>query len=176
MKLKALLATAVTTVLGAVIILPAQAADGTITFNGSITATTCTVNVNGGGLNPTVILPAARLDQLTANGNTTGDTSFNVVLSACGAATNGAAVHFEQGARVNAQGGLSTLGNGAGVELVIHQGASDTPLVLGQAPALAIASINGGSLTLPYTVKYRRIAAPVAGTVSSSVAYSIVYF
>ncbi|PMZ91440.1 MULTISPECIES: fimbrial protein [unclassified Pseudomonas] len=176
MKLKARLATAVTTVLGAVIILPAQAADGNITFNGSITATTCTININGGGLNPTVILPAARLDQLTANGNTTGDTSFNVVLSGCGGATNGAAVHFESGALVTTQGALSTTGSGSGVELLIHQGTSTTPLVIGQAPALAIASIAGGGLTLPYTVKYRRIAQPVAGTVSSSVAYSIVYF
>lgn len=180
MKLKTLFATAVSTVLGAAIILPAQAADGTITFNGSITATTCTVTVNGVNASATVNLPAARVSDLQKVGNTAGATDFSVMLSNC---TNlpgtgqGAAVHFESGTYVNAEGRLNPTRNGSGVELAIYARNSASALVLGQAPVAAIGNITGGAITLPYTVKYHSISdAPVAGAVSSSVTYSIVYF
>jgi len=180
MKLKTLFATAVSTVLGAAIILPAQAADGTITFDGSITTTTCTIKVNGINASATVNLPVARLNDLREIGNTAGATDFNVVLSNCSglpAGGQGAAVHFESGSRVNAAGGLSPTRDGSGVELAIYPRNNGTPLMLGQAPLAAIGSITGGAITLPYTVKYRSTStAPTAGAVSSSVTYSIVYF
>ncbi|MNG00710.1 Type-1 fimbrial protein, A chain precursor [compost metagenome] len=166
--------------MGAAIILPAQAADGTITFNGSITATTCTVTVNGVNASATVNLPAARLSDLGVSGNTAGATDFNVVLSNCTglpATGQGAAVHFESGSQVNTDGRLNPTRAGSGVELAIYPRNNATPLMLGQAPLTAIGNIAGGAITLPYTVKYRSISTtPTAGAVSSSVTYSIVYF
>jgi len=180
MKLKTLLTTAVTTVLSAAIILPAHAVDGTINFLGSITATTCTISVNGGGANATVSLPVARLDHMKTIGNTTGATDFNVVLSNCtGAAIDGqgVAVHFESGGTVNGNGRLTSSGTATGVELAIHQRDSAEALVLGQAPAAAIGNVAGTGVTLPYTVKYYSTSAtPAAGSVASSATYSVVYF
>jgi len=180
MKLKTLFATAVCTVLGAAIILPAQAADGTITFNGSIAATTCAVTVNGIDASATVNLPAARLNDLLVIGNTAGATDFDIVLSKCAGLPvtgQGAAVHFESGSQVNADGRLNPTRDGSGVELAIYPRDKGDPLMLGQAPIAAIGNIKGGAITLPYTVKYRsNSTAPTAGAVSSSVTYSIVYF
>ncbi|MNF99875.1 Type-1 fimbrial protein, A chain precursor [compost metagenome] len=183
MKLKTLISTAVTTVLGAVIILPAQATDGTITFTGSVTATTCTIGVDAGGPTATVTLPVARLDQLRGIGSTTGATTFNIRLSACqgpNAQNQGVAVHFEAGTNVNADGRLSNtagIGRATGVDLEIRQGAAQTALVLGQVPAAGVGTINGGIATLPYTVRYHSTsAAPTAGTVSTSATYAITYF
>lgn len=181
MKLKTLLTTAVSTVLGAAIILPTQASDGTISFTGSVTDTTCNISVNGSGTaNGTVALPVARLDHLTAIGNTAGDTNFNVVLSGCtGANANGqgVAVHFERGAHVNANGRLTTTGTATGLELALYPQGNTAALVLGQAPAAATGTIAGNGLTLAYTAKYLSTSvAPTAGTANSSVTYSLVYF
>ncbi|WP_422420437.1 fimbrial protein [Pseudomonas sp. GZD-222] len=180
MKFKTLLTTAVTTVLGAAIILPAHAIDGTITFTGSVVATSCTINAHSAGAaSATVNLTSARLDNLDEMGDTTGDTNFNIVLSNCTGTTGGqrVAVNFESGATVNPQGRLNTTGSATGVQLAIYNRDSNNALMLGQAPAAGTENITSNSATLPYTVKYHATSAsPTAGTVSSSVNYSIAYF
>lgn len=183
MKLKTLFATAVSAVLGAAIILPAHATDGTITFTGSVTATTCTIGVDAGGPTATVTLPAARLDQLRGVGSTTGAATFNIRLSNClgdRAKGQGVAVHFEPGTNVNVAGRLSnTAGTGraTGVDLEIRQGDTQAALMLGQVPAADVGTINGGTATLPYTVRYHSTSlTPTAGTVSTSATYAITYF
>ncbi|MBV7576692.1 type 1 fimbrial protein [Pseudomonas sp. PDM32] len=184
MKLKTLITTAVTTVLSAAIVLPAQASDGTISFSGSITATTCTITVTGGGAaagaTATVNMQAGKVADLDAAGKTAGSTDFNVNLSSCTVAnglTQGVAVNFESGANVNANGHLSNTGTATGVDLAIYPRGSTTALKLGDAPVSSTRNIAGGSVSLPYTVKYLRTAGAVAaGTVRSNVTYSIAYF
>ncbi|HDC4501962.1 TPA: type 1 fimbrial protein, partial [Enterobacter kobei] len=62
--------------------LSAQAAStGTITFNGELTDTTCEVDINGQGSDATVILPTVGVNELTASGDTTGRTTFNMNIS-----------------------------------------------------------------------------------------------
>lgn len=179
MKLKTLLTTAVTTVLGAAIILPAHATDGTITFAGLVTATTCAINVDGGGASATVNLQAARLSSLSTIGATAGATDFNVVLSGCTGATlnQGVAVNFESGSTVNTNGRLNATGTASGIDLAIYEQGSNNALTLGRAPQASIANITGAAATLAYTVRYHSTTeSPRAGTVRSTVNYSIAYF
>lgn len=87
---KYLLASAVITALGSTAV---QAADGTITFNGTVTASACTtlagVSVGGGApaINQTINLPAVPAQALNvASGTYLGHTAFKISLTGCAAA------------------------------------------------------------------------------------------
>lgn len=70
----------------------ASANDGTITFNGTITDTTCTVTGNGAASGVgaiTVKLPTVSTTALAKDGQTAGDTAFSLVLSCSGTSPAG---------------------------------------------------------------------------------------
>ncbi|NUU37831.1 type 1 fimbrial protein [Pseudomonas sp. C2B4] len=164
--------------------MPAQASDGTINFVGTIKDVTCTVKAAGTSGISTVTLPTISKNALTTVGATAGDTNFNIDLSNCSGtdvAGSGVAVHFEPGQNVNANGRLINNGLATGVDLALYQANAASPLNLGVAPVAAYKTMNGttpnGSVSMPYTVKYYATSAtPSAGTVTSSVVYSVVYF
>ena len=56
---------------------------GTITFNGELTDTTCKVDIEGQGPDATITLPTVSTATLTAAGQVTGRTGFNMNLSDC---------------------------------------------------------------------------------------------
>lgn len=56
----------------------AFAVDGTITINGQITDTTCTISVDGGSNDATVTLPTVSSTTLGAAGATAGATPFTI--------------------------------------------------------------------------------------------------
>jgi len=158
----------------------AAAADGTITFTGAITDTTCTVSVNGSGTSASVLLPTVQTSALTATGATAGTTPFDIVLSGCtGGTLNTASTHFESGTNVDASSGRLNNSNVAG-------SASNVQLQLLNASHGAIAagaasqndlpvSITSGGGTLSYYVQYYATGAATSGSVSSYVDYSISY-
>lgn len=181
---KNILAASIAISLTAVIALPAQASDGTINFVGAIQDVTCTVTASGTNGISTVTLPTISKATLASVGETWGDTNFNIQLANCSGAEiegSGVAVHFEPGVNVNSSGRLTNNGEATGVDLALYQANADSPLNLGVAPTAAYMQMSGtelnGSATLPYTVKYYATSAtPGAGTVTSSVVYSVVYF
>ncbi|MNC08812.1 fimbrial protein [Pseudomonas jessenii] len=181
---KTLLTASVAAGLAALFALPAQASDGTINFVGAIKDVTCTVAAAGTSGISTVTLPTITKTALTAVGATAGDTNFNIELSNCSGtdvAGSGVAVHFEPGVNVNSNGRLTNNGAATGVDLALYQANAASPLNLGVAPTAAYKTMIGatpnGSVTMPYTVKYYATSAtPGAGTVTSSVVYSVVYF
>src|ERR1700709_2746003 len=77
----------------------AFASDGTIPFNGAVTAQTCTIN--GGVPSFTKTLPQVSQTTLNADGKVAGATNFNIALTACTPASGGARVFFESGANVD---------------------------------------------------------------------------
>lgn len=169
----------------ALIAMSANAADGTINFTGKIQDVTCSVTANGGAGVATVTLPTVSKTAVAGINTTAGDTNFNISVTGCtgtGVAGSGVAVLFEPGLNVNASGRLNNVsGTATGVDLAIYQAGGVAPLNLGVAPASAYMPLTGaspdGTATLPYTVKYYSTAlAPAAGTVESSVVYSVVYF
>jgi major type 1 subunit fimbrin (pilin) len=174
--------------------LTTQASDGTITFTGAITANSCTVNVNASGSNnATVALPivdTAALTNASAPLKTAAGTFFNIAVSGCVATNtdvNGIApttvqIYFEAGPNVdeatsglinsgtsNVEVNLYNASNAAVVGTLIHPGTTTN-----QPSTLAIASGGTQWFYAGYSTAGANAAA-TAGTVSTSVTYSLIY-
>lgn len=166
--------------------------DGTITFNGAVSAQTCTINGNGtGAKNFTVTLPTVSSSTLATSGQTAGRTSFSIALTNCTPATGNVHTYFEPGTTTDIQTGnlildSSNTSNAAGtvpknvatnVEISLLN--SDTsPIKAGAADASQNSKpvpITGGSATLNYYAQYIATGAATAGTANSSVMYTISY-
>lgn len=169
----------------------AFAADGTITFNGRVSAQTCTISGNGGGRNFTVTLPPVSSSTLATANNVAGRTPFNIRLTACTPNTGNVAVYFEPGATVD-------LGTGRLINTVVTAPASGTTPAVTAATNVQIGLLNAnltniavgsafasqrtqqvaiasGAATLQYFAQYVATGAATAGTLSTSVMYSVVY-
>jgi major type 1 subunit fimbrin (pilin) len=161
----------------------AHASDGTITFNGALTATTCTINGNGtSSKNFTVTLPTVSTSILTTAGDTAGTTGFNVALTACSpvTSTSTAAVFFESGPTTDlSDAGLLLVDAGGAQNVKLRLLNSDmSPIKAGFSRDLQgskSASIQSGAATLYYNVQYYAKGATTAGAANSSVVYSIDY-
>lgn len=160
----------------------ANAADGSINFNGSLMAQTCTITVEG-KISPaaaTVTLPTVSTSLLNAPGKTAGRTNFEIELSNClGAATN-AVAYFEIGDDVDsASGQLYNRGDAANVRLQLRDNTVAGGVIkAGDSSQLTSSTrvpISSGSAVLPYAVEYIATGVAIAGNVTSSVTYSINY-
>jgi len=161
----------------------AHAYDGQIQFSGELVAQTCTIDVNG-TVTPaaaTVTLPTVSTGALTAAGNTTGQTGFQISLSNCTGPAKSAAAFFENGPTVDvASGNLNTqAGGAANVQLQLLDASNGNVIKAGDMlQTLATTKVNldaSGNAKLPYAVQYYATGATTAGTVNSSVTYSVNY-
>ena len=162
----------------------AIAADGTITINGKITDTTCTISVNGGTNSATITLPTVSASTLAAAGATAGATPFNISLGGCsGTALATASTYFEPGAYVDSQSGRLNIDSGvadaaSNVQVQLLNSARN-PIVAGASVANGQndvpVDISGGSGTLNYFAQYYATGAANAGTVTTQVDYTMVY-
>ncbi|MGL6627384.1 fimbrial protein [Aeromonas jandaei] len=165
------------------------ASSGTITFNGSITGSTCEVAVNGKTADATVTLPTVPAEALSATGETTGKTGFFMSLTNCAAPVPGAsqvAAFFQAGASVdNTTGRLKQLAPGdtaaTNVSLQLSDGVSDAPIFVGNSSQIqnnhfeAITGEQGEEVRLAYEVEYYAEDAVTAGLVTSNVVYNLQY-
>lgn len=161
----------------------AQAAsNGTITFNGELTATTCDVVIDGQTADATVVLPTVGINQLTSAAQTAGRTSFVMALNDCAGTLKTASAFFESGASVDQMTGrLKNLtGTATNVGLQLRDGSSSSQAVIqagnqNQRDSTEYVSVDTGSANLPYAVEYYAEGATTPGTVISNVVYSIQY-
>jgi major type 1 subunit fimbrin (pilin) len=158
-----------------------HAADGTITFNGSITAQTCTINGNGSGAaNFTVTLPTVSVSSLTPGGAPAGRTPFNISLSGCTPNSGNVHTYFEAGPTTDATTGNLVLnaGGATNVEIGLLNGSDFSPIKAGFADASQNSqsvAITNGTATLPYYAEYVATGVPSAGAANSSVMYTLAY-
>lgn len=162
----------------------AIAANGTITFNGKVTDTTCSIAVNGGTENATVTLPTVSSNSLKILGETAGATPFNISLTACsGTALGTASTYFEPGTYVDSTTGRlnidSTVSDAAKNVQVELLNASMDPIIAGTSVAngqndIAV-DISAGSGTLNYFARYYATAQSVAGSVATQIDYTMTY-
>ena len=177
--------------------LTGQASDGTITFTGAVTASTCTLSVNSGvnAGTATVALPTVDTAALTNTGagTTAAGTFFSVGVTGCNgvadigsgtpAAPTSVAIYFEAGPNVDeATGGLINTVAGSNVEVNLYNASGST--IVGtqiqpgtpthQPAALTIASGGTQWFYAGYSTAGAGIAA-TAGAVSTSITYSLVY-
>lgn len=157
----------------------ADAADGTITFSGKVTAQTCTISGNGGTNNFTVALPAVSAASLATTGATAGRTPFNIALSGC--TPNSGTVHtfFEQGPTIDTTTGnlLVSAGGASNVEIQL-QNSDFSSIALNKADAAQNSksvAISAGKATLNYYAQYIATGAATAGGADSSVMYTMSY-
>lgn len=157
----------------------ALATDGTITFNGKVTAATCTATAGTGNA---VTLPTVSTTALSGVGKTAGSTLFNIVLSGCSGTMANVAANFEAGAGVNAAGRIANTGAAAtaatGIDLQLTD-VTGTVINIGSSspsPAVPFTGATGTTVSIPFYVRYYATAAtPGAGNVKGTVDYSIVY-
>uniref|UniRef100_UPI00333F15AF fimbrial protein n=1 Tax=Castellaniella defragrans TaxID=75697 RepID=UPI00333F15AF len=155
----------------------AFASNGTIAFDGEITAATCTItNANNG--NYSVALPKLSSSVFHDIADTAGWTAFDIKLTGCSPASGSVQAYFEAGPTVDAESGrLNNLAaDGADVQIQLRDLDGTTPIAVGSASA-QFESINpDGTATLNYIAGYYALAAAVnPGLVTSSVTYTLAY-
>ncbi|WP_434584719.1 fimbrial protein [Klebsiella sp. R390] len=162
----------------------AFAVDGSITINGKITDTTCTISVDGGSSDATVTLPTVSSSSLTATGATAGMTPFNISLSGCtGVSLDTAQTYFEPGAftdsstgRLNIDSSIQDTAQNVQVQLL---NADRQPLIVGASVATGQndipVSIATGNGTLNYFAQYYATGPSIPGTVTTQVDYTMIY-
>ncbi|BDB23162.1 ferrous iron transporter B [Cupriavidus sp. TA19] len=171
-------------VLAASIVFAAQSAhavDGTITFNGNISATSCTINGNGSGAKSfTVTLPTVSASTLETAGARAGRTPFVIALN-CDADTGAVHTYFEPGPTTDASTGNLVLNSGAGTATNVQIGllnSNFTPIKAGFADGVQNSlpvDLVGGVANLSYFAEYVATDKATAGAANSSVMYTIAY-
>lgn len=178
--------------------LNASASDGTITFNGNISAASCTVSGAGaasGTGNIAVAMPTVSTHALEAANSTAGDTSFSLVLGGGSNCTNGqtAAMWVET---TNSADLDTTTGNlknhasgGSNVQIRLINPTNNGKIQLAQNVAVVngntilsnnqpAATIVGNTATLKYVAQYVNagaVGSVTAGAVQSALVYSMQY-
>lgn len=158
----------------------AHASDGTITFTGNIAATTCTISVAGGSSSGSISLPTISTKALAVTSATAGSTPFTVSLSGCTGAATQAAIWFENDSNVNSSGRLINTGTASNVDVAIYNTASSSHILIGQTASTFGSSgtafpISSGNATLNYLARYYARGVATAGTVTTSVNYTVQY-
>ena len=159
----------------------ARASDGTITFNGKVLSSTCTVSNASGGI-VTVTLPDVPYTAFTGTGSTAGLKAFSLNLTGCPTTPAGVVVGASFSGNSNIDGSTGAIKNAAGagnsnVEVQMTDG-SGTAINLNTNSNQVSASINGsGAATLNYQAQYYQptSTAVTAGTVNTSVAFTLTY-
>jgi major type 1 subunit fimbrin (pilin) len=165
----------------------AHAADGTITINGALSDTTCSINgvATGAPANVTATLPNVDSGSLPAAGTTAGTSSLGdikLALTGCGGAATKAVARFENGPTVDQTSGnlvnqasASPAGN---VQVrLLNAKMQPINILTNQNNDLATngAAISGGAAMLNYFAQYYATGKATAGSVNTTVQYTLQY-
>lgn len=147
----------------------------------TVTVPTCTISA---GNSFSVTLPTVSTQNLTANTDVAGMTPFSIAVTGCPDNVSVASNVFS-GGNINTDGNLKNTATGTraakNVELQLLNGAGSNNAVAQSAINLKNGTNSGkydivdDSVTLNYFVQYYAIGKTTAGTVSSSVTYTITY-
>ena len=161
-----------------VIAATAQASDGVITFNGAITATTCSIATGGNG-SFTVNLPTVQTTAFSGPGKTAGNTGFTIDLANCTPNSGNVRAFFEMGPTVDTttNGLLNSNGTATNVEVQLLDNSNAVIAVGADAQDSGPFAIGAdGSAHLVYSAQYLSTnGVPTAGSVSTTVTYSLNY-
>ncbi|WP_434629542.1 fimbrial protein [Chromobacterium sp. CV08] len=155
----------------------AMASDGKITVTGNIVAQTCTIAGNS-GQNVTVTLPTVGTSALASAGQTAGSTPFSINLSNCPSGLKNAQTRFEVGPTVDSASGnlLNSTGTGSATNVEVQLlNNSSNAINLNNNANSQVVPISGGNATMNYYAQYIATGAAGAGSVSTSVQYSMTY-
>ncbi|ANB75051.1 fimbrial protein [Paraburkholderia phytofirmans OLGA172] len=159
----------------------ASAADGTITINGSITDTTC--SINGGEASKKIVLQPMTASSLSTMGATAGTsipTDLAFTLTGCTGGATKAIANFENDTTVDPVSGnlKNTGGTAKNVQIqLLNAGMNPINITTNSNNKLADdgVAITGGDATLQYFARYFATGKAEAGSVNTSVQYTIQY-
>jgi len=155
----------------------AYASDGTISISGQISNNTCQINGNTAG-SPTVVtvvLPLVSRTALATAGQTAAPTPFTLNLTNCTGST--AQTLFELGPNVDQTTGNlinQAVGGAVNVEVGLLNNNFQSINVGSNANSQTV-SITGAAATLRYYAQYVATGAAGAGSVATSVQFSLLY-
>jgi major type 1 subunit fimbrin (pilin) len=184
---KHLISSALVAVFALSAVATASAQDGKITFDGSVSDSTCTVTGGAGagaGKDFTVSLPSVAKGTLATNGAFGGDTSFQVTVGGAGqtGCTDGkvASLRFDStSANINAATGRlvnkAATGAAANVEVELYSAKGSINLLTNANTDGGGAAIASNTAKLTYGARYRATGAATAGAVNTFINYSVVY-
>ena len=159
----------------------AQASDGTITFTGELTDSTCTIN-GGAGKDFTVALPKVSVADLAAAGKTAGATNFSINVTACSASVGGYTAYFEATPNVNLADGrlMNTTTAGAKFVEIELLNQANTAVAINLTKGTGLQGVTPGTFTYPagtsnFIARYYATGVSTSGLVNSSITYSLVY-
>ncbi|HDR9511644.1 pilus assembly protein FimA [Burkholderia cepacia] len=166
---------------------PAMAADGQISFNGKVLATTCTIGAGGGATGAkdmTVKLPSVSASALSNAGDVAGRTPFSIQLSGCTGDSTKVATVFEAGDTVDSASGRLNLVS-AGAEDTVASNVQINLLndaqqaikagVAGSQQNSQVVALKDGGATLNYFAEYYATGKSTAGSANSRIQYSLDY-
>ncbi len=156
----------------------AAAGQGTVTFNGNLTDSTCTLDGLDANNNLNVALPTISTKTLAAAGNTAGATMFQLKVKDCSADVTKVAAHFEttnletvsRGAK-NLKDGVT--GGATKVAVQLLDGDGTTVLNLGTKGSPV--TVTSGAATMYYGGRYYALGQTTAGAVQSVVTFTLAY-
>jgi major type 1 subunit fimbrin (pilin) len=162
----------------------ASAADGTITFTGAVTDTTCSIDTKvAGAADKNVTLPTVTDSTLAssgATGGTTAATDLTFTLSGCSTETK-AIARFENGPTIDQTTGYLTNQSPVGAKNVqvrlLNASLQPINVVTGANNDMAGngAAIVSGAANLKYFAEYFATGKATAGPVNTSVQYTVDY-
>lgn len=162
--------------LGSLLATSAQAApDGTITINGSVSGTTCTVST--ASATQTLQLNPSSTSTLSEAGKTSGRKPFSFTLTGCSAGAGAVKARFEKGTNTDDASGQLNLAAGSTAKNVRMRllNEDDSVIKIGDDSTIKGVNVVNDSATLNYKVEYFATGIAEAGTANSSVTYSLIY-
>jgi major type 1 subunit fimbrin (pilin) len=165
----------------------AHAADGTITINGSVSDTTCSINgvAAASPADISVTLPTVQAGSLASAGATAGTSNLGDIqfsLSGCSGTATKAVARFENGANVDQSSGYllnkASVSPAQNVQVRLLNAKMQPINVLTNAnndAATNGAVISGGAAMLNYFAQYYATGKAQPGSVNTSVQYTMQY-
>ncbi|MBN3752524.1 type 1 fimbrial protein [Paraburkholderia sp. Tr-20389] len=165
----------------------AHAADGTITINGAVSDTTCSINgvAAGSPANVTTTLPTVPAGSLASAGAVAGTSNLGdiqLALSGCSGTATKAVARFENGPTVDQGSGYlvnqSVASPAQNVEVRLLNAQMQPVSILTNANNDVVnngATISGGAATLNYFAQYYATGKAQPGSVNTSVQYTMQY-
>ncbi|MFM0736238.1 type 1 fimbrial protein [Paraburkholderia xenovorans] len=168
-----------------------NAYDGVFNFTGTVTDTTCTVTT--GASNQTIVLPTVSASSVKGTTTTTpvGLTPFTIAMSNCSGSTRtGAVAFFEPGATIDSNTGMLTNSSGTATNVEIGLYNADKTFInlsyISGSQGVKSVTLTGSPATSGAFTNYSGTArflagyvanggTPGAGSISTSVNYTIVY-
>lgn len=158
----------------------AFASTGTITFTGSITNVTCTVDGGAPGNGPdfTVNIGAVNAADFANVGDTSGNTGYRIYIGKTGetTCTDGTKVWatYDTGSTVDpVTGALKTSGAAAGVQIRLFDKNGKPIDIWSDGQDGVKETVAGNQAVLAYSASYQRTGNISAGDANSSVTYTV---